>query len=448
MKDLAVETRASEAPRALEDRTTSVLAQPLKAAPRIRVMDIIRLCRPKRALGHTDLRKRSGTAPFRPSEAPAAQETRPAKPSQIWSTLAGCRLLSRCSSAILERLADRAQLVTFGAGDFVALAGDPVEGLHVIARGEARVGRPAAETPDRKPEVLSAGDHFGEIAPGVHRRHSVTVVAAGPLEVVQIPAAALREVMGCEPEPDAATGVGAMTDICRRFMDHKLSDASLRTVMGQFILWVVGWLCGLAWLLTAAPQLVESVGGSQVLSTVLILGTAVASAVFARRTRYGLSFFGVTSRGLRRSLTEGLLWTIPVVTALTLTRALLVRYVPSYAGQPVLGSPASGSPLLILGYLALIPLQEFVFRGGIQGACQRFFTGRHRTLFSVLVSSAIFATVHLYISIPLAVASFFAGLLWGWMFARHASLAGATLSHVILGAWIFYVVDLGLGPAA
>ena len=42
----------------------------------------------------------------------------------------------------------------------------------------------------------------------------------------------------------------------------------------------------------------------------------------------------------------------------------------------------------------------------------------------------------------LMVASFFGGLLWGWLYSRERTLIGPTLSHVLLGLWIGRALNL------
>jgi membrane protease YdiL (CAAX protease family) len=38
--------------------------------------------------------------------------------------------------------------------------------------------------------------------------------------------------------------------------------------------------------------------------------------------------------------------------------------------------------------------------------------------------------------------AFLPGLFWGWLYSRHRTLIGVTISHILIGAWIFYFVGV------
>ncbi|PON16315.1 hypothetical protein C2W62_19100 [Candidatus Entotheonella serta] len=43
---------------------------------------------------------------------------------------------------------------------------------------------------------------------------------------------------------------------------------------------------------------------------------------------------------------------------------------------------------------------------------------------------------------PFSVATFFFGLFWGWLYARHGTLIGPIISHALLGFWALYILGI------
>jgi CPA1 family monovalent cation:H+ antiporter len=80
-------------------------------------------------------------------------------------------LLSGLSETSLAALADRAQSVTFLAGDVVIAEGQRGDALYIITRGEVEVCQARRGGEDVELNVLSSGDFFGELALlGDHQR--------------------------------------------------------------------------------------------------------------------------------------------------------------------------------------------------------------------------------------------------------------------------------------
>jgi membrane protease YdiL (CAAX protease family) len=106
-------------------------------------------------------------------------------------------------------------------------------------------------------------------------------------------------------------------------------------------------------------------------------------------------------------------------------------------------NPTYGPYLLELGiYVVLAAVQEFLVRGVLQGSLQEFLTGRHVIWKSILISNLLFSTLHLHLSVSFALMAFLPGLFWGWLYSRHRTLIGVTISHILIGAWIFYFLGV------
>ena len=124
-----------------------------------------------------------------------------------------------------------------------------------------------------------------------------------------------------------------------------------------------------------------------------------------------------------------------------------MNYIGVFKGIPIFSSkPAdiSAKDALIFGaiYMLLIPIQELVARGGLQSCLRNFLQGPDRVFMAILISNILFEVIHLVKSFWLAIGTFFLGLFWGFLFERQKSLVGVCLSHLIVGGWAFYILDI------
>ena len=108
--------------------------------------------------------------------------------------LAGIPLFSGLGNRRLRELVRQSFVAEYTRGDVVLLAGERPDFLYVILSGSARVvGKPGAR-------VMKDGEYFGELALLDGKPRSVSVVAAGELHVIKIPAPAFREAIERDPE--------------------------------------------------------------------------------------------------------------------------------------------------------------------------------------------------------------------------------------------------------
>lgn len=61
-------------------------------------------------------------------------------------------------------------------------------------------------------------------------------------------------------------------------------------------------------------------------------------------------------------------------------------------------------------------------------------------MYAIFLSNLIFSTMHLFMSVNLALLIFLAGIYFGWLYSRTRNLLGVTLAHALLGAWWFWII--------
>lgn len=136
------------------------------------------------------------TIQSRISEIPPISEPPPKLlPSDLIGTVP---LLNSLSSELLQRLADRAQSVTFLAKDIVIGEGEKGDALYLISRGHVIVYH------EKQPEIILAelkeGDFFGEMALLGDQIRTATVQAASPTTVLRLRHKDVLELADIEPE--------------------------------------------------------------------------------------------------------------------------------------------------------------------------------------------------------------------------------------------------------
>lgn len=97
--------------------------------------------------------------------------------------------------------------------------------------------------------------------------------------------------------------------------------------------------------------------------------------------------------------------------------------------------PAATNWEMFFAYYLLIssPSQEFLFRSSLFALMSRDAVGGPS--FRIILSAVTFSFLHIIYRDPLALlATFAAGLFWGWIYYRHPNFWGVALSHAVVGA--------------
>ncbi len=151
------------------------------------------------------------------------------------------------------------------------------------------------------------------------------------------------------------------------------------------------------------------------------------------------------------SAVEALVLTVPVLAILTGIKWLILWLRGSLGEVALIAYPDVAARLsepqvtrLFAVYVVSCAVQELIVRGALQSSLEMFLTGPRRVLQAVLVSALLFSMTHLHMSFLFAALAFLPGLFWGWLFARRRNLAGVTLSHIALGAYVFFIMGVGL----
>ena len=162
------------------------------------------------------------------------------------------------------------------------------------------------------------------------------------------------------------------------------------------------------------------------------------------RTRTRPEEWGLTTRRFRFSMKLFLMFSVIFLPAFVLFYQL---YRSWWLQAPVRPAFPEDWLLLLIYHLLCVALPEEVFyRGYMQSRLNRAFP-RRLNLFSApvgvgwLYTSLLFALGHFIISLrPEALATFFPGLLFGWLRERTGSIAASTAFHAICNATVLLLL--------
>jgi CRP-like cAMP-binding protein len=362
----------------------------------------------------------------------------------------------------LTRLAGRLHFARYREGEFIVREDEAADALLVIREGEATVRKRGEAGSEHEVNRLGALDTIGELVVIDPGPRSASVRAESATEVLVIPLDALMQLAG--ERPAFALGLlGVARSVAARLrgatastvqsLERALEQERTRIAMGKFTFMLIVTYSLYTWVLGTATQVKQALGRSELVTLPAVIVTLGLLGWFMRSSGYPAVFFGLTLKRFWRHVGEALALTVPLMAGTLALKWWLVHHVDSMIGRPIvqMGSPpmpdlpASEFNLwLTLAYVIFVPLQELIYRGGLQSALEHFLTGRWRRWAAIFGSNIIFSAAHLYISPGLSVSAFVAGVFWGWLYSRQRALAGVSASHMVLGFFAFEVVDLGV----
>lgn len=349
-----------------------------------------------------------------------------------------------------------ARPIALRAGEELMREGGLSDDMYLLRAGALEVER---VTPDGHRFVLARigpGRLVGELSLLSGRPHSATVRAAEDCELLAISRESYAQLAKQLSTPleslllDIARNLGdalvRSTEDTVDALRRELELSRARAALGSFIVHLLLGFAAYAAIMRYLAANQVPLANATVITGPLMLGMTAISISFARRSGLPSRIFGLTWADAGRHARQAALWTLPVLLALVGLKWALVHLSPALAGEPViplLHRPFRPGPALgYLVYAALVPLQEFLARGAIQGPLTEMLTGspRRRTFWAVLVSNTLFAITHLHLTFTYSGAAFVGGLLWGWIYARQRSLVGPVVSHVLIGVFTLYVL--------
>jgi CRP-like cAMP-binding protein len=353
----------------------------------------------------------------------------------------------------LARIAPLLRERAVPSGDFLVREGERAAEVFIIDDGEVQVlKRHPADGRLQEISRLGPGESVGELALIDEAPRSASVRALRETRVYALTVSDVEE-MGA----GAVLRTRLTQAVTRRLRDTNELTAqalALQLAMGRFLTFIIFLLSLYAYVLSGLSRFAaRSISTTPITLALSFLLIAVSFGMM-RRLGYPLAFYGLTTRNWRRALAEGVLFTIPLCGLVVAIKWTLLRVAWGVADTPIfdpfvalnmaaLPTAGIGTIVMLSAVYALhAPLQEFLVRGALQSPLQHFLGGAGGHWSPIIASNLIFSAFHLYISFGFALVTFLPGLFWGWLYARHGTLLGVSVSHIILGIWTVFVVGI------
>lgn len=343
-------------------------------------------------------------------------------------------------------------------GDWILREGEKGEHVFFLQKGSAEIIKKDPDLHEtQRIGLLRAGDWVGEMAHFEKISRSASVRALEDSELFVFDLAGVQT----HPELKGAYSMLALrlaSQISRRLresteklvrsLQEKLhfvkSVYQVSQTLIYFFLLIAVWLNSykLVHLLPGVPLYID-----QFLTVLFVILGGIASVLIVRNSHFPLAFYGITLRNLGKNSWEAALYSTPILALILVLKWILIQNVDALQGIPLLASPlASGLSLasyavITIAYIVLVPTQEFITRGLLQTCLKNFFQGPNRVILAIIASNLVFGILHTVKDFWLAIATFFLGIFWGYLFERQRSLIGPSVSHILIGAWTFSVLD-------
>jgi CRP-like cAMP-binding protein len=372
----------------------------------------------------------------------------------------------------LRHLFPLARRATYEKDAYIVREGEQGDELFLIQSGAVEIlKRDKEHQTDYRLAVLNEDDSFGEMAIlGTQTRMS----SAKALEKTQIVIFHLKDLKTlAEKSPVFAK---LFTNLAHKSV-KRLESANQATVnslkeemrlikahdqMARFIIYLFIFLTAFVYALKFFEKYNSYTAVTQIVISMFIISFGVFGIVMIKYSGYPLEFYGLTMKNWKKNLGETLLFTLPLLLGMIPFKWMLIQTIPEFhdltvfpsnkepqhsflfkAFDHLFGKPQKEMHIqaLLIFYVALVPVQEFIARGCLQSALRNFFRSPYRVFWSIFASNLIFGLFHGMKSFTFALCAFCFGLFWGWLYERQKSLVGPILSHALIGIWAFGVLS-------
>lgn len=360
----------------------------------------------------------------------------------------------------IDRISAVAETVELDAGTTIIREGEADKTLYIVERGRLEIVKEHAATGETHTLVtLGEGTCVGEtsiLEGDVRRTATVRTIERSMLIKIDFKRIAGKQefdsfyIKLLSNVARTLTGkLAATNDIAVASMEKELAASKARIAMGLFTVNLL-FMLGIYTLALKSLNAAVVAFGSNLISIGILALMSSVMFVMIKKSGYPLKTFGLTLANWKKVIWESFLMTLPLLAGIALLKGVVLYLNPDIEDRvfsilDVLEGERVDPTFYLYGmaYALFCPVQEFISRSGIQSALQNFLPeSKSRVWIAIILSNLMFSTAHSHLNLTFALLTFFPGLFWGWMYARQGSLLGASVSHVMVGIWIFFIVGI------
>jgi len=371
------------------------------------------------------------------------------------------KLLQGFGTDELKALYEISKPIPLEKGASLIYEGEKGNELYFITRGTLEVTKHDKDEKNTYViDTLSSGEVVGEISFIDRGFRSASVRAKTKAQVRSISFDLLEKFVNQSVEyshvyihlsKNISQRLRNTSNMALESLKNESRENKTRVRMGMFLVYIITGLCLFAYALSSLQYLVRKAPSSSYIALPLTLLIGASLLILMKLSKLSWSEFGVTLDNWRRSVFEGIVFPIPILGACLFVKWMLTLYDSDYAGQSlfepfaVIEHPENKTWAFWFAANAIycffmVPIQELLTRGALQGLLADFLIGRWRVPLSILASNLVFSTVHVYFSLHTGVIVFLGGIYIGWIYSRTHNLISSMLAHAILGVWFLSVL--------
>jgi CRP-like cAMP-binding protein len=373
-------------------------------------------------------------------------------PEQKLHFLVNSRLFANCSFEQIQAVARFAIVEHYPVGAIIIKEDTPCDYSYLLVEGAVDVYR---EEKHFLLDTLSSGAVFGIMSLMERKPRSATVEARTPVTVIKLDLLNIRNSLpqGIEIYEriiinhmnDLEAMVRSTDSLAIQEMKANQEELKVRVSFGKFF-------ASLVLLITAhfvigglALQYIEEARTTTFLTSGLLIVYGIFVFCLMKRMHYSWAEYGFTLANWRPCLADALVQSAVFVVLVTLLKWGLLE--SRVLQQPLFGLPVFhrySLPLAILIvaiYVCFCFIQEVIFRGAVQNSLIHFLTGPFAKTRVVLTTTLIVFAAHLHLkSLILPLLVILPNIFWCLLYYKYRSLLGVTVSHMIIGVWVLFVM--------
>lgn len=390
--------------------------------------------------------------------------------NELITFLQKSRIFHNLSEEELKFLLPLIKIASFDKDSYLVREGEKGDDLFIIKSGTVEISKKdEGDHGSFQMAILHPGDSFGEMAILGTKTRLASAKAAENTTVVILKLKDFENLaqqssvffkISMNMMKNSSRHLHTANGLVLRSIKGELKLIKTHDQMGRFIIYLFIILTIFVFALKFLDQYGSYTTEAQVISAFFIAIIAVACILIVKYSEYPLEFYGLSLKKWWKNSIEAILFTIPILLLMLAIKWILIKTIAmfstlslfQYGNQShvflhetfaqITGSHhKSHFNLLILVYIALVPIQEFVARGCLQGALRNFFLAKNRAFLAIITSNLIFALFHGLKTFTFAFAAFLLGIFWGWIYERQKTIIGPSISHALVGFWAFGVLN-------
>lgn len=343
-------------------------------------------------------------------------------------------------------------------GEILTHQGDQAASFFVMLTGKMKVTKHANKKKlEHTLSYLNPGEIIGETAliDDIPRGFSLRAVKPTTLlefnisDIKQFPD--LYSKLSLNIGKRIAKRLRYLSEVTVLSMEKELQEFKKRSALGLLMITVLSLTSAYMLSLKFLEKINTRIPVTTIIAAPMVIIIVALMILVMKKSGFPWRTYGISIKNWQRDTLEAILFSIPVMLVLTAIKWFFIHSVLKDPSIPLIDPTSSLSTLhfnvtiyviSLIAYILLAPLQELVARGALQSGFYLFLPGKSksRTWTAIILSNLLFSLPHLYDSPYFALVVLIPGFFWGWLFSRQKTLVGVSVSHILIGVWMAFIV--------